>query len=129
MNTVIAVSYTHLDVYMRQATCRKSSVASLSLPCFFKAVANWLTGKALSLIHIYLSASSVPPDFLHALDYYVREQGGGLLMCGVRHSFGSGGDVSSPIDELLPVSMEMKKDKMKLMTAMSIVLDLSLIHI
>lgn len=86
--------------------------------------ARHLSGVGLVIIN-NLSASSVPPDFLHALDYYVREQGGGLLMCGGRHSFGSGGYFSSPIDELLPVSMEMKKDKMKLMTAMSIVLDRS----
>lgn len=86
--------------------------------------ARHLAGAGLVIIN-NISASSVSPDFLHALDYYVREQGGGLLMCGGRQSFGSGGYFSSPIDELLPVSMEMKKDKMKLITAMSIVLDRS----
>lgn len=43
--------------------------------------ARHLSGVGLVIIN-NLSASSVPPDFLHALDYYVREQGGGLLMCG-----------------------------------------------
>lgn len=86
--------------------------------------ARHLSGVGLVIIN-NLSASAIPADFLHALDYYVREQGGGLLMCGGRQSFGSGGYFSSPLDELLPVSMEMKKDKMKLITAMSIVLDRS----
>jgi len=86
--------------------------------------ARHLSGTGLVIIN-NLSAASIPPDFLHALGYYVREQGGGLLMCGGRHSFGSGGYFSSPLDELLPVSMEMKKDKMKLITAISIVLDRS----
>ncbi len=86
--------------------------------------ARHLSGAGMVIIN-NLSAAAIPPDFLHALGYYVREQGGGLLMCGGRHSFGSGGYFSSPVDELLPVSMEMKKDKMKLITAMSIVLDRS----
>lgn len=84
----------------------------------------YLSGAGLVIIN-NISAASVSPEFLHALAYYVREQGGGLLMCGGRQSFGSGGYFSSPLDELLPVSMEMKKDKMKLITAMSIILDRS----
>ena len=36
--------------------------------------ARHLSGVGLVIIN-NLSASSVPPDFLHALDYYVREQG------------------------------------------------------
>jgi hypothetical protein len=70
-------------------------------------------------------AGSVPPDFLAALDFYVRVQGGGLLMAGGRQSFGSGGWFKSPIDELLPVSMELRTEMRKLAVAMAIVLDRS----
>ena len=87
-----------------------------------------LSGAGLVIIN-NLRASAVSRKFLHALNYYVREQGGGLLMAGGRQSFGSGGYFSSPVDELLPVSMELKKDRAGLLTSMSIVLDLSLIHI
>ncbi len=83
-----------------------------------------LSGTGLVIIN-NLHASKIPVAFLQALDYYVREQGGGLLMCGGKQSFGSGGYFSSPIDAILPVSMELKKDKMKLITAMSIVMDRS----
>ncbi len=83
-----------------------------------------LTGAALVIIN-NLHASKIPAPFLQALDYYVREQGGGLLMCGGKQSFGSGGYFSSAIDAILPVSMEQKKDKMKMITAMSIVMDRS----
>lgn len=86
--------------------------------------ARHLAGTGLVIIN-NISASALSRDFLHALPYYVREQGGGFLLCGGRQSFGAGGYFSSPIDGLLPVSMEMKKDKMKLITAMSIVLDRS----
>lgn len=83
-----------------------------------------LSGAGLVIIN-NLRASAVSRKFLHALNYYVREQGGGLLMAGGRQSFGSGGYFSSPVDELLPVSMELKKDRAGLLTSMSIVLDRS----
>ncbi len=64
-------------------------------------------------------------DFLDALDFYVRSQGGGLLMAGGKQSFGSGGYFESAVDGLLPVSMELRTEQRKLATAMSIVLDRS----
>lgn len=70
-------------------------------------------------------AHRVAPEFLRALDFFVREQGGGLLMVGGQNSFGSGGYFSSAIDPLLPVSMELRKEHRKLATAMAIILDRS----
>ncbi len=64
-------------------------------------------------------------EFLNALDFYVRSQGGGLLMAGGKQSFGSGGYFESAVDPLLPVSMELRTEQRKLATAMSIVLDRS----
>lgn len=70
-------------------------------------------------------AHRVPAPFLEALDFFVREQGGGLLMAGGRLSFGAGGYFESPVDPLLPVSMELKEEHRKLAVAMAIVLDRS----
>jgi hypothetical protein len=70
-------------------------------------------------------AGSFPPEFLDAMDFYVREQGGGFLMAGGKQSFGSGGYFSSAVDELLPVSMELRSEMRKLAVAMAIVLDRS----
>lgn len=89
-----------------------------------KLTSNSLTGVGLVIFN-NVSSSEFSQDFLKGLDFYVRQQGGGLLMCGGNNSFGSGGYFSSPIDEILPVSMELKNDQIKLMTAMSIVLDRS----
>ncbi|MDF3058208.1 MAG: hypothetical protein K0R17_2423 [Rariglobus sp.] len=83
-----------------------------------------LTGARLVVIN-NVPASRVAPEFLGALEFFVREQGGGLLMAGGQNSFGSGGYFSSAIDPLLPVSMELRKEHRKLATAMSIVLDRS----
>jgi uncharacterized membrane protein len=70
-------------------------------------------------------AHEVPSDFLKALDFFVREQGGGLLMAGGEQSFGSGGYFQSSIDALLPVSMELKSEHRKLSVALAIVMDRS----
>ena len=70
-------------------------------------------------------AHEVPTDFLKSLDFFVREQGGGLLMAGGAHSFGSGGYFQSPVDALLPVSMELKSEHRKLAVALAIVMDRS----
>lgn len=72
-----------------------------------------------------VGAFEVPPKFLEALDFFVREQAGGFLMVGGDHSFGAGGYFQSPIDPLLPVSMELKNEHRKLAVAMAVVLDRS----
>ncbi len=70
-------------------------------------------------------AYRIAPEFLESLDVFVRMQGGGLLMAGGKHSFGSGGYFESPIDGLLPVSMELRQEHRKLSTAVAVVLDRS----
>ena len=83
-----------------------------------------LTG-ARGVILNNVPAYKLPPDFLSALDLYVRVQGGGLLMAGGKQSFGSGGYAHSAVDDLLPVSMELRNEQRKLAVAMAIVMDRS----
>lgn len=70
-------------------------------------------------------AHEIPTKFLDSLNFFVREQGGGFMMVGGKHSFGSGGYFESSIDALLPISMELKNDHRKLAVAMAIVMDRS----
>ncbi len=79
----------------------------------------------LAVIFNNVPAHEVPDDFLKALDFFVREQAGGFLMVGGKHSFGSGGYFQSSIDPLLPVSMELKNEHRKLAVALAVVLDRS----
>ncbi len=83
-----------------------------------------LAGAKAVVIH-NVPASKVAPEFLAGLDFFVREQGGGLLMVGGKNSFGTGGYFKSAIDELLPVTMELKKDQNKLMASIAIAMDRS----
>ena len=83
-----------------------------------------LAGARAAVIH-NVPAFDLRPEFLRAFEFFVREQGGGFLMVGGKHAFGSGGYFQSAIDPLLPVSMELKNDHRKLVVAMAIVLDRS----
>ena len=80
---------------------------------------------ARSVVFNNVPAFEVPPAFQDALNFYVREQGGGFMMVGGKQSFGSGGYFQSAIDNLLPVSMELKNEHRKLSVAMVIVMDRS----
>ncbi len=83
-----------------------------------------LTGAKVLILN-NVPAYDVPSDFLASVDFFVRRQGGGLLMAGGNRSFGAGGYFESSIDPLLPVSMELKAEHRKLAVAMAIVMDRS----
>ena len=84
-----------------------------------------MLGGTKAVIFNNVPAHEIPNDFMKSLDFFVKEQGGGFLMAGGKHSFGSGGYFQSDIDELLPVSMELKSEHRKLSVAMAIVMDRS----
>ncbi|MDF1825734.1 MAG: VWA domain-containing protein [Verrucomicrobiales bacterium] len=83
-----------------------------------------LTGTR-AVIFNNVPAYEIPNDFLNALNFFVKEQGGGFLMAGGKNSFGSGGYYQSAVDELLPVTMELKSEHRRLSVAMAIVMDRS----
>ncbi|MCB0311600.1 MAG: VWA domain-containing protein, partial [Bdellovibrionales bacterium] len=83
-----------------------------------------LTGAKAVIINNF-PAYHLPNQFLEALHFFVTEQGGGLLMVGGEHSFGSGGYFGSSIDDLMPVSMELRTEHRKFHVALVIVMDRS----
>jgi hypothetical protein len=101
---------------------QKFSVETVTLPA--PPTLGQLAG-AKAIIFNNVPAYELPNDFLNSMPFYVREQAGSLLMVGGRQSFGAGGYFESPIDGLLPVSMEMKIEHRKLNLAMAIVMDRS----
>lgn len=72
-----------------------------------------------------VEAGALGESGLHALARFVRDAGGGLVMTGGRHAFGAGGYLRSPVDEVLPVSLELRREQRKASIAMAIVLDSS----
>ncbi len=62
---------------------------------------------------------------METLAAWVEETGSGLMMTGGRKSFGPGGYFKSPLDRILPVSMELRQEHRKLRMAIVVVLDRS----
>jgi Mg-chelatase subunit ChlD len=73
---------------------------------------------------------NVPADRLgraamENLAAWVRETGGGLMMTGGRTAYGPGGYFRSPLEPLMPVSMELRREHRKLALAVVVALDRS----
>lgn len=56
---------------------------------------------------------------------WIKNSGGGLMITGGRNSYGMGGYYQSPLDAVMPVSMELKKEHRKFAMALAVVLDRS----
>lgn len=72
-----------------------------------------------------VSAARVGLVRMQTLVSWVQDHGGGLMMTGGQASFGSGGYFHSPLDGVLPVSMELRQEHRKLAVALSVTLDRS----
>jgi len=62
---------------------------------------------------------------MQRLAQFVEDLGGGLLVTGGQRSFGVGGYFNSPLDETLPVSMELRDEHRKTRVAIAVALDRS----
>lgn len=70
-------------------------------------------------------AQEVSDIGMRNLAAYVKQAGAGLMMTGGETSYGPGGYFKSPLEKVLPVSMELRREHRKLSLAMAIVLDRS----
>lgn len=70
-------------------------------------------------------AGQLPPNGMRNLERWVRDLGGGLLMTGGYNSYGVGGYHESPIETVLPVTLEIREEQRKFGLAMAIALDRS----
>ena len=62
---------------------------------------------------------------METLAQFVEDLGGGLMLTGGQRSFGVGGYFNSPLDDVLPVSMEIREEHRKTRVAIAIALDRS----
>lgn len=72
-----------------------------------------------------VAANELPPGGMQALARAVRDLGTGLLMTGGKASFGIGGYHKSPLEDVLPVTMEIREQQRRFGLAMAIALDRS----
>ncbi len=72
-----------------------------------------------------ISAVDLSPTQLAALASYVRDLGGGLLLMGGDHSMGPGGYGKTPVEEVSPVSFDLKQERRRASLAEVIAIDYS----
>jgi Mg-chelatase subunit ChlD len=64
-------------------------------------------------------------DNLRNLAAWVQQAGGGLMTTGGERMYGQGGYVKSPLEGVLPISMELRRENRKVGVAIAVVLDRS----
>ena len=72
-----------------------------------------------------VEARRLGSDTMEALQRYVRDIGGGLLMVGARHAFGLGGYAYTPVEEVLPATFDLRQRRDRLSLGMVIAIDKS----
>ncbi len=72
-----------------------------------------------------VSATDLAPTQIDALATYVRDLGGGLLLLGGDRSMGPGGYGKTPVEEVSPVSFDLKQDRRRASLAEVIIIDYS----
>ena len=70
-------------------------------------------------------ATALSNNQMNLLRFYVSDLGGGLMMLGGDQSFGLGGYHKTPVEEILPVQCDFKKEQEKPSLAMALVIDRS----
>ncbi len=78
-----------------------------------------------SVILENVPAEKVGQVGMETLAAYVRETGAGLMMTGGRSSYGPGGYYKSPLEPIMPVSMELRNEHRKLSLAIVVTMDRS----
>src|SRR5262245_47555227 len=70
-------------------------------------------------------AEKITERGMESIASWVSEAGAGLMMTGGRHAYGPGGYFKSPLEPVLPVSMELRREHRKLALAIVVAMDRS----
>jgi uncharacterized membrane protein len=72
-----------------------------------------------------VGAENLMPDTMAAYQAYVRDLGNGFVMVGGENSFGPGGYYKTPVEDILPVSLDLTKKEFMPTIAIALVIDKS----
>ncbi len=78
-----------------------------------------------STVLVDVPAESLPGGRMLTLKSYVRDHGGGLLVIGGDRAFGPGGYARTPLEDMLPVRMDLRGKSLSTSVALIIVMDVS----
>ncbi len=78
-----------------------------------------------STVLVDVAADSLPIGRMNTLKSYVRDHGGGLLVVGGDKAFGPGGYARTPLEDMLPVRMDLRGKSLSTSVALMLVMDVS----
>ena len=87
------------------------------------ALDGWAAYDAVVLVNV--PAAALPVEAMATLQVYVRDLGRGLLMTGGENAYGAGGYLRTPIEEALPVDMDVRTREETPNLALILVIDKS----
>ncbi len=107
----LALEATGLDV---------DKITPTDLPASLAQLSNYA-----SVVLVNINAKDLSPRKMEVLQSYVRDLGGGLVAVGGPESYGMGGYFKTPLEELLPVEMQIRDQERFPSVSMVIVIDRS----
>ncbi len=105
---------------LQAAEMQVSVIPASEIPTNLTSLANF---DAVILVDV--PATSLPAESMEALHVYVRDLGRGLLMTGGEQSFGAGGYLRTPIEDALPVYMDVRNKQQEANLALVLAVDKS----
>jgi len=78
-----------------------------------------------STILVDVPADSLPTGRMNTLKSYVRDHGGGLLVVGGDKAYGPGAYARTPLEDMLPVRMDLRGKSLSTSVALILVMDVS----
>jgi uncharacterized membrane protein/secreted protein with Ig-like and vWFA domain len=110
----------NLEAALQAANVNASTVSPIAMPTELASMSSY---DAIVLVNV--RARDLPERAMVNLPIYVRDLGKGLLMIGGRSSFGVGGYSRSPIEEALPVYMDVRNREERPNLALVFIIDKS----
>ncbi len=95
-------------------------VTPANLPASLAQLSNYA-----SVVLVNVNAKNLSPRKMETLQSYVRDLGGGLVVVGGPQSYGMGGYFKTPLEETLPVEMQIKDQERFPSVSIVIVIDRS----
>ena len=114
----------HADSPMWQLLRHSGLSADLQTPGQISWSLEFLAGYSAVIIE-NVAAERVTMHGMQLLAAWVNHVGGGLVVTGGKNSYGNGGYYQSPLEPVLPVSLELRSQHRKLALALMVVLDRS----
>ena len=118
----------HVTTASDSGLARLLQVGGLDIKTVSPSAYRWsldeLSGYSAVLVENVLAGEIGLPG-MENLAVWVRETGAGFMMTGGKHAYGPGGYFRSPLEPIMPVSMELRQEHRKLSLAIVVAMDRS----